>query len=534
MIRLFLLIGLCFANLNALAEPWVADLGDGRYKNPVLYADYSDPDVVRVDDDFYMVASSFNTMPGIPILHSKDLVNWTIIGHVYDSLPFEKFDRPAHGDGSWAPSIRYHEGTFYVYFCTPNLGLFVATARDPAGSWQLDHMVDVGLWEDPSPFWDDDGNAYLVRGKVRADTLYLHRMSRDGKTLLDNGRVIYRDLDEQPVIEGPKMLKKDGYYYILAPAGGVTTGWQAALRAKNIYGPYEARTVLHQGDTDINGPHQGGLVRADSGEWWFMHFQDAGVYGRIVHLQPVQWRDGWPLMGEDVNGDGIGEPVAVWTKPGLGSGATHKWPVGAPQTSDEFNSNSLGLQWQWQANPSPDWYELNKARPGHLRLYATRNPTQFGNLRFVPNLLLQKFPSPAFAVTTKMEFKPDDINDKAGLVVMGKAWAYLALYRSEEGVRLGMFTGHYEQYDDATEMAGSVPGVKSGNDFYEYFLRVDVREGGECLFSYSTDGQSFLPLGKAFQATQGVWIGAKVGIFSLNPNILKSDGYADFDWFHLQ
>jgi len=534
MIRILALAGLCCLSLAARAEQWIADLGDGKYRNPVLYADYSDPDVIRVGDDFYMVASSFNVMPGIPVLHSRDLVNWTIIGHVYERLPFEKFDRPAHGDGSWAPSIRFHDGVFYVYFCTPNLGLFVATATDPAGPWRLEHMVDVALWEDPSPFWDDDGNAYLVRGKVRADTLYLHRMSPDGKTLLDNGRVIYRNLDEQPVIEGPKMLKKDGYYYILAPAGGVSTGWQAVLRAKNIHGPYEAKTVLHQGDTDVNGPHQGGLVQLDSGEWWFMHFQDADVYGRVVHLQPVRWQDGWPAMGEDIDGDGIGEPVKTWPKPRLGPDVADGQAVQIPQTSDEFDTPVLGLQWQWHANPRPEWYSLNGARPGHIRLYASRNPSQFGNLHFVPNLLLQKFPSPSFSATTKITFSPRAVNDKSGLVVMGREWAYLALYETESGARLGMFTGHYEQYDDATELAESVSAVETAGGEYVYFLRVDVQKGGACHFSFSLDGQSYQPLGKVFQAVKGVWIGAKVGLFSLNPNIIKSEGFADFDWFHVQ
>jgi beta-xylosidase len=192
------------------AQNWVPDLGNGRYKNPIIFADYSDPDVIRVEDDFYMVASSLNVMPGIPILHSNDLVNWSIIGHVYDRLPFEEFEKPNHGRGSWAPAIRYHNGRYYVYFCTPYRGLFTATAEDAGGEWDLHHVVDVELWEDPCPFWDDDGNAYLVRSKLRADVLYLQRMSRDGKELLDNGRVIYSNVDKQPVIEGPKLLKING------------------------------------------------------------------------------------------------------------------------------------------------------------------------------------------------------------------------------------------------------------------------------------------------------------------------------------
>lgn len=520
---------LIFASHGLVAEPWVADLGNGRYKNPVLFADYSDPDLVKVEDDFYMVASSFNAMPGIPVLHSRDLVNWKIIGHVYDRLPFEKFDKPAHGHGSWAPSIRYHNGMFYVYFCTPHTGLFVATAKDPAGPWELEQMASVELWEDPAPLWDDDGNAYLVRGKVRADILYLHRMSPDGKSLLDNGKIIYHNVDEQPVIEGPKMMKKDGYYYILAPAGGVQTGWQAVLRSKNIYGPYEAKTVLHKGNTEINGPHQGGLLQLDSGEWWFLHFQDRDLYGRIVHMQPVRWEDGWPMMGGDINNDGIGEPVAGWKKPDVGK----TWPVAIPQTSDEFNSDKLGLQWQWHANPRAKWYSLDDAQAGHMRLYAVQNLTQFGNLRFVPNLLLQKFSSPAFTATTKMTFHPDHVNDKSGLVVMGNEWAYLSLYQTEEGVRLGMFTGHYDQNDDATKLIESVKAKKSAKNSYTYYLRVDVADGGMSRFSYSENGKKFKSIGEGFQAKKGVWIGAKVGIFSLSPNVVMSDGYADFDWFRV-
>ena len=390
-------------------------------------------------------------------------------------------------------------------------------------------MASVELWEDPSPLWDDDGNAYLVRGKVRADILYLHKMSPDGLSLLDDGKIIYRNLEEQPVIEGPKFLKKDGWYYILAPAGGVTKGWQAVLRSKNVYGPYEAKVVLHKGNTEINGPHQGGLVKLDSGEWWFMHFQDRDLYGRIAHLQPVRWEDEWPVMGKDINDDGIGEPVPEWKKPNVGK----TWPIQVPQTSDEFNENKPGLQWQWHANPETNWYSLNNANPGHMRLHAVRNLTQFGNFRFVANLLLQKFSSPEFSATTKISFHPASLNDKSGLTVMGQEWGYLALYKAETGVRLGMFKGHYEQYDDATVELESIAARKTGNA-YTYYLKVDVASGGKYHFSYSLDGKAFTPIGEEMQAKKGVWIGAKVGIFSLNPGIQPSKGYADFDWFRMK
>ena len=384
--KLILSIFIVIFIANLSAQLWTPDLGNGKYKNPIIYADYSDPDVIQVGEDFYMVASSFNCMPGIPILHSKDLVNWTIINHVYERLPLEKYDKPQHGNGAWAPSIRYHDNTYYVYFCTPYDGLFVAVADHPAKKWDLQHIVDAEYWEDPCPIWNDDGNAYLVRSKLCGNELFLHKLSPDGMQVLDNGVSIYRDTT-QPTIEGPKFLKKNGNYYILAPAGGVPAGWQTVLRSKNIYGPYEAKIVLHQGDTDINGPHQGGLVELPSGESWFIHFQDKDPYGRIVHLQPAHWVDGWPLMGVDLDGDGIGEPVTEFKKPDVG----RIYPELIPQTSDEFNEKQIGLQWQWHANPKENWHTIGN---GKLRLNAIKNISQGGDLWMVSNLLLQKIPSP--------------------------------------------------------------------------------------------------------------------------------------------
>jgi beta-xylosidase len=503
------------------AQDWIPDLGNGNYKNPLIFADYSDPDVIRVNDDFYMAASSFNCMPGIPVLHSRDLVNWDIIGHVYDELPFDKYDEPAHGEGSWAPSIRFYNGLFYVYFCTPHEGLFMATAKDPAGNWELNHIVNVEMWEDPCPFWDDDGSAYLVRSKLRGAVLYLHRMSRDGKVLLDNGIVIFQNTENQPTLEGPKFLKKDGYYYILAPAGGVSKGWQTVLRSKNIYGPYEDKIVLHTGNTNINGPHQGGIVNLKSGQWWFIHFQSKGAYGRIIHLQPVEWKDDWPLIGIDINNDGIGEPVPEYKKPETGQSN----PISVPRTSDEFTASKLGLQWQWHANPRQEWFSLTE-NPGNIRLYAVQNLSQNGNLWFVPNLLLQKFPAPDFTVTAKITFKPELAGEKSGLVIMGKEWAYLAMEKTDTGIQLGMFKGTFFEGCDKTQIIES---ASINNN--TYYLRVNVTEQGICDFSYSTDGMEFLSIGEEFTAVQGVWIGAKTGLFCINPNIQESSGYADFDWF---
>ena len=366
---------------------WFPDQGDGTYRNPVLYADYSDPDAIRVGEDFYLVSSSFNHLPGLPVLHSKDLVNWTLVNHVLDRLPFPTYDRPAHGKGVWAPSLRWHEGRFWVFFAMPDEGIFMSTAEDPRGRWSAPiHVKEVAGWIDPCPFWDDDGQAYLVHAFARSrvgfnSVLQVCMMKGDGTGLLDEGRIVFDGHAAHPTIEGPKLYKRHGYYYIFAPAGGVKSGWQTVLRARSVFGPYEDRIVLRQGRTKVNGPHQGALIELDSGESWFLHFQDRGAYGRIVHLQPLRWVDDWPVIGEDADGDGIGEPVAAWPKPATG----REYPPAAPATSDDFGGSDPGRQWQWPANPRADWYSLS-AHPGHLRLYATNPEGTESPLGYAPAL----------------------------------------------------------------------------------------------------------------------------------------------------
>ena len=219
---------------------WSADRGDGTYRNPILYADYSDPDVVRVGDDFYMVSSSFNCVPGIPVLHSKDMVNWQIINHVFKKqIPDTVFNTPQHGKGAWAPSIRYHKGELYVYYGDPDFGIYMSKTSDPLGSWSVPHLLRPAKgWIDPCPLWDDDGQAYLVHAFAgsrsgRKSILVIHRMSEDGKTLLDDGVLVFDGHENHPTIEGPKIYKRKGYYYIFAPGGGVPQGWQTVLRSRN-------------------------------------------------------------------------------------------------------------------------------------------------------------------------------------------------------------------------------------------------------------------------------------------------------------
>lgn len=518
---------LASGNAAVPATPvWVPDLGDGRYRNPVLHADYSDPDAVRVGDDYWLTASSFSCAPGLPVLHSRDLVNWALVNYALPRLvPEAHFSVPRHGCGVWAPALRYHDGRFWIFYPDPDFGLYVITAQDPAGAWSAPVLVRAGKGLiDPCPLWDDDGRLYLIHGwaKSRADInniLTLLRLSPDGLRVEEDLGVII-DGDKVPMpgfrtLEGPKFYKRDGWYYVFAPAGGVAEGWQSVFRAKDIRGPYEHRVVLAQGKTPINGPHQGALVDTPAGQQWFLHFQDLEAFGRIVHLQPVVWRDGWPEMGANVDAHGVGEPVLVHAKPAL-----PVQPVCVPPTDDEFATASLGLQWQWQCNPQPGWASL-LARPGYLRLPAQSWPQ--GDVTQVGALLLQKFPAREFGATTELDGAQLQPGDSAGLMVYGLDSAYVALRRTGSSWELGVATrvsGHVTEAFQPLAAAGA-----------RLWLRVSVSAEARCRFSFSVDGQTFVPVGGEFAAQPGRWVGAKIGLFARAGD--RPDGAADYAWFRV-
>jgi beta-xylosidase len=514
-----------------VSKVWVADKGDGTYKNPIIHADYSDPDAIRVGDDFYLVASSFNAAPGLPVLHSKDLVNWTLVGHALRRQPpYDVFDKPQHGGGVWAPSIRYHEGEFYIFYPDPDRGIYMVKAKTAAGPWSEPLLIkEARGWEDPCPLWDTDGSAYLVSAMVASRSgiksiLVVSRMRPDGTRLLDDGVMVFDGHDRNPTVEGPKFYKRGGYYYIFAPAGGVETGWQLVLRSKSVYGPYEERVALAQGTTAVNGPHQGAWVETQTGESWFIHFQDKGPYGRVVYLEPLKWINDWPVIGADPDGDGTGEPVLSYRKPNVG----RTWPLMTPPDSDEFDAPGLGLQWQWQANAQQNW-AFPAGGLGFLRLFNVPLPDGFRNFWDVPNLLLQKFPAPEFTVTTKLTFTPRADGDETGLVVMGQDYAYLSVKKKPEGLFVSQtICKDAESHAPGRESAG-LP-VKD-NTFY---LRVRVSRGAVCDFSYSADGTKFSSVGESFKARQGKWVGAKVGLFATGTGKAREYGYADFDWLRVE
>jgi beta-xylosidase len=508
-----------------VSKVWVADRGDGTYRNPILYADYSDPDAIRVGEDYYLVSSSFDAVPGLPILHSKDLVNWEILAHVYAAQPpYDVFSATQHGNGAWAPAIRFHAGEFYIFYPDPDYGIYMVKAKSAAGPWSAPLLIkEAKGWIDPCPLWDDDGNAYLVNGVAASrsgmkSTLIVSRMSPDGSKLLDGGVVVFDGHAQDPTLEGPKFYKRNGYYYIFAPAGGVPTGWQLALRSRHVYGPYERRVVLAKGKTQVNGPHQGAWVDTPSGESWFLHFQDKDAYGRIVHLQPMKWVDDWPVIGDN------GEPVLTHKKPTT----AHPSPVMTPVESDEFNDSTLGPQWQWQANPKPGWAFPAPAM-GALRLYDVPMPEAARNLWDVPNLLLQKFPAPEFLATARVTFHALGDTDKTGLMVMGSDYAYVSVKRKGDALVISQTV--CKRADAGGAERESAQQSVTGADFY---FRVRVTGDAICEFSFSVDGASFTTIGEPFQAKKGRWIGAKVGIFAVRSDASGEHGYADYDWFRIE
>ncbi len=531
---------------SAVKAVWSPDNGDGTYKNPIIYADYSDPDVCRAGDDFYMTASSFSSLPGLPILHSKDLVNWRLIGHAIAHYPVADFDLPQHGKGVWAPAIRYHNGEFYIYYGDPDNGIYMTKTKDPAGPWEPLVLVKQAKgWIDTCPLWDENGKAYLVHGFAKSrsginNALDICRMASDGKSLLDEGTRMFdggtTDSTARPTgtptdgkyttVEGPKFYKRNGFYYVMAPGGGVGPGYQIVFRSKNVLGPYESRVVLDRGSTNVNGPHQGGWVDTPDGkEDWFIHFQEVLPYGRILHLEPVKWVNDWPIMGKPYN-DQRGEPVAVYKKPNVGK----LYPIETPQTSDEFTETKLGLQWQWWANDKPEWISLT-ARPGYLRMMpvAMDKETLLFNR---PNLLLQKFPADAFTVTTSIDVSHLGENEIAGLILAGNTTTSLACRKTARGVhiiRSDYTTGARPAatIDTLTDFGGPFPQSV-------FYLKMTVAHGGICTFSWSGDSVTFNDCGPPVRAINASWIGAKAGLFCNAPAGAQPEGDADVDWFRIE
>ena len=525
---------------------WNADLGNGSYRNPILYADYSDPDAIRVGEDYFMIASSFCNAPGLPLLHSRDLVNWKVVNYIINEIPEDRYKEPIHGCGVWAPAIRYHEGTYFACFPMPDEGIYMSTATDPFGTWSKPVNIRPGAgWIDPCPFWDDDGKAYLVAGVAKSrigykSVLHIVEMQPDGMKLIgEEVKIFDGNENDQETIEGPKMYKKNGWYYIFAPAGGVKVGWQTVLRSRNVYGPYEYKVVMRQGDSAVNGPHQGAWVDTITGEDWFLHFQDVYAAGRITHLQPMSWHEDWPIIGIAKDGNDYGEPVIEYKKPDVGNAAVS---VCEPKASDDFTGNQLGLQWQWNANPRKEWYELTGSS---LKLNAVRMEKVYGEM---PNLLLQKWPAPEFVCITKLDLSHLDDGEEAGVISMGICYGLLTFRRDDDHLQPRFIKGEQKYgkvlVEAVEESAQELPEIDwrhAGKIYVKYTVKktgtqdLNSREKGFPLelvtFEYSTDGSSYSKAGE-MNAVPGRWVGVKNGVFCCyeGSEVKESSGYAVIEY----
>ena len=448
---------------------------------------------------------------------------------------------PSHGNGIWAPSIRYHNGEFYIYWGDPDYGVFMVKTKDPAGEWSEPLCVIPGKGMiDTCPLWDDDGRCYLVNGWANsrsrfASVLTVRELSADGTRPISQPAIVFDgNGTENRTCEGPKFYKRDGWYWIMCPAGGVPTGFQLAMRSKSPYGPYESKVVLAQGKTKINGPHQGGWVHTAMGEDWFLHFQDKECYGRVVHLQPVEWRDNWPVMGVDKDGDYCGDPVTRYRKPK----SRVDWHVVNPVENDEFESYRMGLQWQWHAN-----YDQTFGMPtalGTFRIFNFKHAADSPNLWDVPNMLLQKTPADKFTATAKVRITSKADNQSGGIIMMGLDYSALMAKRVGKGFVLQRVTCKAADKGKSETVKDIITLNPTEEDKVDYkpgihldiYLRMKVNNG-KCKFYYSLDGKKFQEAGEEFTMREGKWIGAKMGFVSVEPAGDTDRGWVEADWFRV-
>jgi beta-xylosidase len=494
--------------------PRWGDQGDGNYRNPVLPSDYSDLDCIRVGSDYYAISSTFQYSPGVVILRSKDMVNWSILGHVVDDLTqigpdlnWDKMNR--YGRGIWAGAIRYHAGKFWVYCGTPDEGYFMSTAKNPAGPWQPLHCVmgEAG-WDDCCPFWDDDGQGYFV-GTCFKDgyKTWLFKLTPDGRDLVSEWRVL---LNEGGGREANKLYKINGTYYHLFSEHKPGVGRSVMMqRAKNITGPYNEKRRLSHAQPEAREPNQGGLVQTQKGDWYFFTHHGTGDWeGRCASLLPVTWVDGWPIVGQ-VGKDGIGTMVWAARKPVANT------PIVTPQTDDEFNDPKLGVQWEWNYQPRADKWSLTE-RPGFLRLHAFK-PLQRDNLKTAGNTLTQRaLRTSTNVVTLALDLSGMADGQVAGLCHYSKDYSTIGV-RRERGI-ITIESAHNQTITRGSDLTSQ-----------KIWLRSTWGLDGKSQFAYSTNGTAFTPFGENYQLGWGDYRGDRIGIFTYNAD--ADAGYLDCDSF---
>jgi len=517
---------------------WTADNGNGTYSNPLFYDEFSDPDMIRVGTDYYLTGTTMHTMPGLPVMHSKDLVNWTLLGYAFERLdlgPDFRLEggKNIYGGGIWAPSFRYHKGAFYIFANVNRFGFQVFRATDPRGPWKY-NRIEQGL-HDLSVLFDDDGKIYAVYG---ANNIHIVELNQDVTGLVPgtDRLLIDRSLG---MGEGSHIYKLKGKYYIVSAIPGAHVPMKCA-RADKLEGPWEVETIsaeeslgIGQGYRPqgrrlappfvINPPdsserhsldlHQGGIVDTPSGEWWGFSMQDHNSVGRLTSLSPVTWENGWPYFGLPGN---LKRTPSIWVKPNTG----HVDPISSPYVrSDDFSGPKLQNVWQWNHVPDDTQWSLSE-RPGYLRLHSL----PAGDFWWARNSLTQRAIGPESTATAELDGAGLKSGDVAGLALLNSPYAWLGLLRDDNGYAIA-------QYDQIT---GNT--VREPLSSPHLWLRAHCDFDTEIAkFSYSSNGKDFKPIGPdfvmAFQLT--TFQGIRYTLFNYNTGGAPG-GRADFNYFQVE
>jgi beta-xylosidase len=505
-----MVVGLACAAASAQAQVWRADSGQGTYRNPPLYADYPDPDIIRVGDDFYFASTTFVNAPGLTILRSRDLVNWDIAGHVMPRLTGNpRYDLADGGDyrhGVYAPSLRYHKGRFYIVVTPVGQNSRIYSASDVRGPWTM-HELDREAF-DPGLFFDTDGKAYIATASSADGTITLLTLSADLTKVADARKIHYIR-----GAEGSKLIKRDGWYYIFnaIPRRLALT----VSRAKSLTGPWETRDQID----DTSGGHQGALVDLPDGGWYGFVMRDAGAIGRVTNISPVFWKDDWPVWGTP---DAPGRVPDVAAKPILGK------PFAEPPSSDDFHGRQLGRQWQWNHNPDDSRWSLSE-RPGFMRLKATASDG-FWTAR---NTLLQKGQGPRSRAVVKLDARGIAQGDACGFGTFGKFSSQLVVTRTAQGQgELSARLIESTETGPKTTAAGQAKPIP----LKDLWLAAEMDfTTDKAALAYSLDGKAWtampgeFPL--AFAWRTGTFQGQQYGLFCYNP--AGGQGRLDVDSFTL-
>lgn len=505
-----LLVTYLISPLNLAAQKYQSDNGNGTYTNPVIAADFPDPDVILVGDTYYMVSTTMFIFPGVTILKSHDLVNWEYCTNAVPRFDFSNCYNldtcNSYGHGQWATSMKYHNGKFYLLFITLNEGGFMCTSAKAEGPWKITHLPK-GFY-DPGLFFDDDGRIYVGQGYNKIS------ITEVDSNLVAVGRdsLVYTG-DIRRGLEGTHVYKIKGYYYLYCTYGG-RDGFQVALRSKNIYGPYEQKVVIRDTTPGINfGIHQGALIKTQTDEWWTILFVDSGPFGRFPSLQPVTWIDSWPMVG--ING----KAVVTYKKPNV----EKAYPIKTFPTSDEFNDKTLGMQWGWNHNPDSTTWSLTQRR-GYLRLTTGK---VVSNLREARNTLTQRifaFYSDSIPTVgvTKMDIGKMKNGDIAGLAVFQDPYAYIGAKQTND-FKYVVMVNNGKTIDSAAINNSTI-----------YLRTIASSSTGKASFEYSLDNNIFTPLGNQLpmRFSLSIFTGNKFCLF--NYATKEAGGYTDFDWFRMQ